>query len=89
MERTFLIIAMLALGTIWLVSSPGNYNRHDLIKNSEVIAYVNVDDCRYSKNVCQKGDTTVESAKSSADVSPVYAIKGHLDSRITVRLPST
>jgi hypothetical protein len=89
MERTIFTIALLALGTIWLASSPGSYNRHNLIKNSEVIAYVNVDDFRCSKSVCHQGDVTIESTASTADVTPVYAIKGHLDSRITFRLPVT
>ena len=89
MERAIFIIAVLALGTIWLASSPGAYNRHALIKNSEVIAYVNVDNFHCSKNTCRRGNVTVESNESTAVAFPVYAIKGQLNSPITFRLPAT
>lgn len=89
MERTIFIIALLALGTVWLVSSPGRYNRHDLIKNSEVIAYVNVDNFHCSKNSCKRGNVTIESNDNTAVAFPVYAIKGQLTAPITFRLPVT
>jgi hypothetical protein len=89
MERTIFTIAMLALGTIWFASSPGQYNRHDLIKNSEVIAYVNVYNFHCSKNTCQRGNVSVETAENTADVAPVYAIKGIFNTPITIQLPMT
>jgi hypothetical protein len=88
MERTLFTIALLALGTLWLVSTP-TYNRHDLIKNSDVIAYVNVDNFHCSINQCSQGNSTAATIANSADAYPTYTIKGQLNSRITIRLPVT
>lgn len=89
MERTIFAIALLALGTVWFASSSGRYNRQELIKNSELIAYVNVYNFHCSKNTCQRGNATIETAENTADVTPVYAIKGMFNTPITIRLPMT
>jgi len=89
MERAICFIVLAVITIVWLVSSPSGYNRHDLIKNSDVIAFVNVDNFRCTKNSCHRGSMTVETTNNTADIYPIYSIKGLLPNSTTIRLPVT
>jgi hypothetical protein len=88
MERQICTIAVLAAITILFISLPGDARR-SLVKNSEVIAYVTVDNFRCVQNTCHSGNTTVTTTGGMADIFPSYVIKGKLPKPVSIRLPVT
>lgn len=88
MERQFFTIALIAAATCFFIAFPGN-PRRDLVKNSDVIAYVDLENFRCSGGTCSSGHSKTTTSGGLADAYPVYAIKGQLTSPITVRLPVT
>jgi len=84
MERAFLIVVLLAIGTIFFMFLPTHSSsRQDLIRRSDIIALVRVDDVQHIKQV-EKLDTgwgsscTKEYIRNRASIYPIHVIKGTL-----------